>query len=287
MISSLSLERKHILERISAWSAARPDIRALAVVGSGARVDDPADEWSDWDLLLLADEPQTYLNSEDWLGEISQPLVSMVERGEQGQIIERRVLFRGGVDVDFIILPTADLRTFSAEPLASILQRGICVLFDRDAVLTPQLVLVDKIPKIQPPASTEFSELINDFLFHTVWTAKKIKRGELWTAKSCCDGYMKERLLKMIEWYTACLSAWETQTWYSGRFLERWASPTIQQELNGIFAHYDADDLWLALDNTTRLFHLLGRQTARCMNYPYPEERAGELQTPLQWIKSL
>jgi len=42
-----------------------------------------------------------------------------------------------------------------------------------------------------PPAQDEFLDLINDFWYHTVWTAKKLRRGELWTAQGCSDSYMK------------------------------------------------------------------------------------------------
>ena len=35
-----------MIERIAAWAAARPDLAAVLVVGSQARADRPADQWS-------------------------------------------------------------------------------------------------------------------------------------------------------------------------------------------------------------------------------------------------
>ncbi len=52
-----------------------------------------------------------------------------------------------------------------------------------------------------PPTQEEFLALCHDFLYHAVWAAKKLRRGELWIAKSCADGYMKQLLLGMLEWH--------------------------------------------------------------------------------------
>lgn len=50
-------------------------------------------------------------------------------------------------------------------------------------------------------SESEFLNLTNDFYFHNIWAAKKLLRGELWSAKMCVDAYLKNYLLKMIELY--------------------------------------------------------------------------------------
>jgi hypothetical protein len=32
------------------------------------------------------------------------------------------------------------------------------------------------------PAQSEFLDLVNDLWYHAVWTAKELRRGEMWTA---------------------------------------------------------------------------------------------------------
>jgi len=65
-----------------------------------------------------------------------------------------------------------------------------------------QLVLpTSEAQPASPPAPAEFLNAVNDFWYHAVWTAKKLRRGELWIAMSCLDSYMKRRLLQMIEWH--------------------------------------------------------------------------------------
>src|SRR4030042_1788327 len=99
-----------MLAQILAWVTAQEGIRAAALVGSAARQDHPADEWSDLDLVLVADDPQAYLVSTDWLNEFGEPWFTFVERAPAGLVIERRVLFADGQDVDFIILPVENAR---------------------------------------------------------------------------------------------------------------------------------------------------------------------------------
>lgn len=59
--------RSQLLNRITAWTQDQSGIRAVALVGSEARADHPADEWSDLDLFLVAVDPEANLASTDWL----------------------------------------------------------------------------------------------------------------------------------------------------------------------------------------------------------------------------
>ena len=53
-----------IAEAISTWAAAQPDISAVAVIGSQSRAKGCADEWSDLDLLIMAQDPDRLIEHE-------------------------------------------------------------------------------------------------------------------------------------------------------------------------------------------------------------------------------
>jgi aminoglycoside 6-adenylyltransferase len=122
---------------------------------------------------------------------------------------------------------------------------------------------------------------VHDFWFHAVWTAKKLRRGELWTAKSCCDDYMKRLLLRMVEWHTHATSGRMVDTWFNGRFMEQWASPAVLRELRKAFAHYDEDDIWRALLASMALFHQIANETAGHLQFAYPAENAEKV---IGWV---
>jgi len=282
-MNSTSSGYKQLIERFISWAQAEEDIRAAIVFGSRARNDHPADEWSDLDLLFLVDEPQAYVEATEWLQHMGEPWVSFLERTPDGGF-ERRVLFEGGLDVDFIPESVAGFRKVLAEGLPSILgdifRRGFRVLVDKDG-LAEQITAVQAQTAVPMPTSEiEYLSIVNDFWFHTVWTAKHLRRSELWWAKSCCDNYLKNLLLQMLERHARAIHDLDFDTWMRGRFLEEWADPRAVAALPQIYAHYEEQDIWRALRATMELFRWLALETADILGYEYPtygDERCSEL----------
>jgi aminoglycoside 6-adenylyltransferase len=265
---------QQLLDRFVAWARTQPDIRAAIVLGSRARTDRPADEWSDLDLLIITRDPSPLLSQTDWLEQLGTPWLTFLEPTAVGGATERRVLFAGGLDVDFSPFPVELVRQFAAAGMppevAGVLRRGMRFVLDKDGLAASLKVPPDERPAPLPPTQDRFLNLVNDFWYHAVWVAKKLRRGELWTAHMCCDGYMKRLLLIMIEWHAGAISDWRADTWHNGRFLEQWADPRAVDELRHAFAHYDMADVQRALLASMDLFRWLATETAGRLGYPYP-----------------
>ncbi len=262
-----------LIARITAWAKKRDDIRAAIVLGSRARTDTPADEWSDLDVVLSVNNPSFYLDSTDWLKRIGEVKILFLEPNALAGGSERRVLFECGLDVDFIFISAARLKSFtnSPDPVSqSVLSRGYRILFDKDDKLPPagQLPGVPVMLRILTPA--EFDETVNDFWYHAVWTAKKLRRGELWVALRCCDYYMKNLLLKVVECHAQVTHGEKYDTWFGGRFLEQWADHRVVKDLENSFARYGRKDIRRALFATMDLFRWITRDIAEKGGYLYP-----------------
>ncbi len=275
---------EQLIERFVKWAQTQPDIRAAIIVGSRARVDCPADEWADLDLVVIVTKPERYLSTPDWIKNIGDFWITHVESTATGDGLERRVLFEDGLDVDFSIVPVESVQHLAQDgQVADLIHRGIRVLLDKDGLTKQLMNLLPPVETLspQPPSQREFLNVINDFLYHAVWTAKKLRRGELWTAKFCLDSYMKWRcILRMMEWHARATHGWDYDTWFGGRFLEQWAHPCAVERLHDAFAHYDEDDVRRALLATVDLFRWLAIETAEQLSYPYPtlaDEHATEL----------
>lgn len=259
---------KEIINRILELCAAREEIRAIIVIGSQARKNKKADEYSDLDLIVVCDVPEKLLYKDEWLNHLGKREYSFVEDTIANQK-ERRVLFEGSLDVDFIVLSTEFFRFALENHLQDdIMKRGYRILYD-DAGFSDSMA---KIPvmdhmKNDVPSEEEFRNLVNEFYYHIVWTEKKISRGELWTAKMCVDVHLKNLLLRMIEMYEICVHGIDFDVWHNGRMLEEWADEDIVQELSQCFAHYDADDIKKALDHTAALFTRLSKVCAEKYDY--------------------
>lgn len=261
-----------ILNRIVLWAEAQPDVRLVLLIGSRARVDQPADAWSDVDMIVTTHNPQLYFQSTDWLNVIGDVWLTHVEK-TLGGVSERRVLFAGGHDFDFVFIADGQLNRLIQSPeTAAVIKRGQRVLVDKDRVMTRITLPLSGRPPYEPPTQAEFTNLVNDFWYHAVWTAKKLRRGELWTALQCCDGYMKQRLVRMLEWHTHAISSGNHDTWFNGRFVEQWADPKLLPQMREAFAHYTEQDTARALQATMDLFRLVATETAVQLSYEYPEK---------------
>lgn len=261
---------EEIIEGSIIWAKKDSNILALFIVGSRARTNSPADQWSDLDLIVLVNDPNIYIRDMEWVKDIGEPRIVFLEKTAVGDENEIRIIFDDGLDVDFALIPVDNLKG-KMEAFAFVAFRGIKVLVDKIG-LTSESKSIDLKITHKPPSYFEFSNSIKDFWYHSVWTAKKLLRGEIWTAKICCDVYMKERLLKMIEWYMLSKNGWDYDIWHRGRFLEKWADSEIIEGLKRAYAYYDKDDIKRALLETMGLYRWISIETSKNLGYEYPKK---------------
>ncbi|MCI0396144.1 MAG: aminoglycoside 6-adenylyltransferase [Chloroflexi bacterium] len=84
-----------------AWAGEQPDLRAVVLVGSQAREDQPADAYADVDLVLFVLDPAVYAASAEWLATIGPLWLAVPNRTGRGDP-EWLALFAGGYKVDFV-----------------------------------------------------------------------------------------------------------------------------------------------------------------------------------------
>jgi len=279
---SVAKSYEGLIRHFCEWAKERADIRAVFVIGSRARADHPADEWADLDLVIVTTNPEYYVSATDWINIVGKPLLTFIERTPTADEKERRVLFEGMLDVDFAILPQEKAVKFlqvavSQEglvQLSNVLGRGMRVLLDKDQALTKlqDSVRSVKRPAPQKPTEQEFLDVVSDFLYHAVFTAKHLRRGELWWTVMCLDCRLQDLMKTMIEWHTLATHDWKRDVWFRGRFLDEWAEPEVTKELEKGFAHYDKEDAKQALMASIALFGRIAKETAHKLSYPYPTE---------------
>lgn len=279
-MSKINAAYDRLISNFVQWAQSEDNIRLAIMIGSRARIDHPADDWSDLDVLLFARNPEPYWQPTEWLLEIGTPWLTFIETTPDGRGFERRVLFEGGLDVDIVPSRVSDLKAMLDHgippDIVDMLRRGVRFLVDKEGFQLQLQSARLELPFYQPPSEGEFLNLVNDFWYHTVWTGKHLRRGELWWAKSCCDGYLKNLLRQVMEWHTRSLVGMDVDTWLRGRFLEEWVDPRALKSLPAVFAHYDEEDVWRALMATMDLFHWLAIEISERLGYSYPTSGEGD-----------
>src|SRR6056297_352562 len=276
-----SLRRKmsnkydEIIRNFIKFSKTCVEFRSAAIIGSRARKETPADEFSDLDITILSNDPEKHIYSTNWLDEIGKVHITFVEILPLGNSKERRVMFSDALDVDFAIVAASQAEAmFSSPEIISVFRKGFKILFDKDDLFS-YLELSsgeDGQQKKELPAIKDVENATQDFWYHCIWSMKKIQRGELWTAKMCVDGYMKSLMLKMIEWDYQLNQKEPKEIWHDGRFFEKWVDQNIQAEMKVCFSHYVREDIIRALKCSMDLFSALSKKVTENLNIEYPQK---------------
>lgn len=261
---------KQIEQNFIEFAESRHDIRAAFVIGSRARSDHPADEWSDMDIVFYTTNPNYYLQRQDWLDKIGDILCSFVFQTAGGDP-ERLNLFKDGHQVDFVIHSVDTLRDIvSAKVVPGNFYRGVLVIVDKDHLSNAIMPDHFQPPEVLSISEAAYLQVVNMFWFISLYIAKQLLRGELWVAKMR-DYDAKGLLLQMIEWHEKVVFGSEYDTWHAGRFMNEWVDEDTQAALSKSFGRFNQVDSWNALLSTINLFQKLSAEVALKMQYSRPE----------------
>lgn len=287
----MALSYEQLEQNIISWANRQPDIRAIIVIGSRAREDHPADDWSDLDLIIFTSHPSAYLSTTEWLAELGEVWLECLNYTARGDP-EWLALFAGAVKADFVLVTIPEdsatsltlQQMMDATPYNFVYQRGLRVLVDKNGGLSPLdgSSEASEVLSTSHPTAEAFLALINRVLLDAVRTAKMLKRGELWRAKQLCDGSLKQKLLTMLEWHARATNGLPYETWHEGRFLHQWADSQAIAALPQTFATYQEEALWPALFATLALFRRLAQKTGQRLGYEYPISSDKQI---TEWIK--
>lgn len=122
----------HFLDALKTWAAERPDILAVAVVGSHARGMARPD--SDIDIIAIVDDPAQYLNESAWLERLGD--IRSISDGDWGLVQSRRVQYADGTEAEFGITVRSWAGTDPVDPgTKDVVSDGMRILYDRETLL--------------------------------------------------------------------------------------------------------------------------------------------------------
>ena len=255
-------------QKVTAWAQAEQAVRAAMVVGSRARVENPADDWSDLDVILFLTTPDTYLNRLDWIETFAPVWLSVTQHTVAGDP-ERLVVFEGGWQTDFVFQNSQVLQ-FVSQMIASnnipdTIRRGVRVLVDKDGCLA-QVPPPSPVAVPPPPNSEEFNAFFERFWFHAIYASKQLCRGELILYKSSEEN-LRRRLVQLIEWHARATRG--VDTWHAGRFLSQWADPAVYAALAQSYTPLEPQASLAGLCTLVELFSRLTSETAQAWDLSY------------------
>ena len=121
------------IEDFMRWSTKRRDIRAVALVGSYARL--AADESSDVDLVIIVEDPGEYLKNTEWTRVFGLVITKKIE--EYGKLTSLRVWYESGLEVEYGFTTIEWAKVPLDEGTKQVVEGGLRVLFEKEVLLSP------------------------------------------------------------------------------------------------------------------------------------------------------
>ena len=106
----------------------------------------------------------------------------------------------------------------------------------------------------------------------SVYAAKGLWRGELTYAHTMLDGYVRDQLMKMLEWYFGVKTGFNQSPGKYGKYLKHGLDEAEWQQLERTYAGADAEQIWSALFAMGGLFRQSAAVVAQKFGFAYPEQ---------------
>ncbi|MDR2454381.1 MAG: aminoglycoside 6-adenylyltransferase [Bifidobacteriaceae bacterium] len=259
------------LDQLTALLAPAGGVAGAAVIGSRGR--GAADPAADLDLVLFAQAPEDLLGEVRWLSPLGRIWASTVDRSQPGLPV-RRLLLDDAVQLDLLILPLDGPQTLAPAAqrvLGDIARRGFTTVKAGGPVPDGLAALIPGEPRSARPSQEEFAELVSRFWIDVVRVARRLGRGEVWSAMRLVNGPLKDAMVQMQSWIAKAVKGGELDTYWEGRHLREWAGRRFESELAGTIAVLYPDAVRRALFETMDQFRLQAIQAAQRWALDYPE----------------
>ena len=270
-----------IVSAMTAWAQGDPNVQAAVVLGSMANPGSTTDAFSDLDLTLVVNDLQPFIDDPTWFAPFAPYHTHYRESADIGAGIMDKVILNSFRMFDLSVFSIADLQqwmdesTDSKQASQGFFRSSLLVLVDKLGIIQAltQDTDIDAIMYAcdQPPTQAEYQTVVATFWYYMLRSLKHLHRSDWWRTAMTCNRELREPLLQMAIWQAKVAYGWHYDTLYEGRYIQRWATPLVQEALPATYPQFDADSLRDALIATADLFNQLDEQVALALGCSYPD----------------
>jgi aminoglycoside 6-adenylyltransferase len=252
-------------------NTARSDQRVRAVIMNGSKVNPnaPKDFFQDYDVVYIVTEKESFLADPGWIKVFGELMIlqlpdDMSEPPPEGDISYGYLMqFADGNRIDLSLFPINKLDQLEEDSLT-------LTLLDKDGILPkfPAPSDADHLPR--PPTAKAFFDCTNEFWWVSPYVAKGLWRHEILYAKHMLDLYVRDQLMKMLDWYVGMKTDFKKSPGKLGKYLEKYLEPELWDLLIQTFSDADYEQTWRALFTMGDLFRQIAIPVAQHFDFEYP-----------------
>jgi aminoglycoside 6-adenylyltransferase len=252
-------------------NTARNDERVRAVIMNGSKVNPnaPKDFFQDYDVVYIVTEKESFLVDPGWIKVFGELMIlqlpdEMSDPPPEGKDIYGYLMqFADGNRIDLSLLLVSKLDKLGEDSLT-------LTLLDKDGIL-PQFPPPNDsgyLPK--PPTAKAFFDCTNEFWWVSPYVAKGLWRHEIVYAKHMLDLYVREQLMKMLDWYVGMRTDFQKSPGKMGKYLEKYLESELWEHLMQTYLDADYEHTWQALITMGELYRKIAIPVAQHFGFDYP-----------------
>lgn len=277
---------KEMMDLIMRFVRMHDDIRAVVMNGSRANPLARKDPFQDYDIACYVRDVAPFRRHPDiprFFGEI-MILQTPDDMGdpppEKDGWYSYLMQFMDGNRIDLSFHPLDSVSRIREDSLS-------VVLLDKDhliGVLPPSSDLSYYPVK---PTSKAFDDCCNEFWWLNSYVAKGLWRGELTYAREHLDTWMREQLMKMLEWYFGMKTDFKKSPGKNGKYLRGGIGEELWKAVEETYSDGDLNHNWTALFAMDELFRRIAWEVASQFGFTYPTQEDQRVTDFVHRIKDL
>ena len=285
-------KQQNIMEQLIRWGEGEPLLRAAILTSSRAIPQAHTDAFSDYDVILILTNIQTFFADRSWLDAFGSVLALyrdplILDRGFQRSAYVTQ--YEDGLKIDFNLWPVELLKQIVVEPQPpKEFDAGYQILIDKDNLTTGLKPPTYRAYIPTPPTETEYQDKIESFFLDTTYVAKFLWRDDLMAAKYILDNSLKQdHLLPMFEWRIQIDHDWSLKLGPYGRGLKQWLPKDLWADLENTYTGAVLETNWTALFQTINLMRRVATEAGEALGFRYPDELEQRVRSYLHRVKDL
>ncbi len=269
-------------------AAARQDerIRAVILNGSRANPNAPQDFFQDYDAVYIVTEVAPFKRNLEWIKRFGELMILQLPDDMEdppplgGEHYAYLMQFSDGNRIDLTIFPLARLGEMEDDS-------ETILLLDKDGLFPSLEPPSDRDYRVRPPTAKAYFDCTNEFWWVCPYAAKGLWRKEFTYARQMLDAYVREQLMKMLNWYVGVKTGFSCSPGKMGKYLQRYLEPELWGMLLKTYAGGSYEESWNALYAMGDLFRITAVQVAEHFGYEYPHGDDRRVSAHLRHVQQL
>ncbi len=269
-------------------ATARQDerIRAVILNGSRANPNAPQDFFQDYDVVYIVTEVAPFKRSLEWIRRFGELMILQLPDDMEdppplgGDHYAYLMQFSDGNRIDLSIFPLDRLAELENDS-------ETILLLDKDGLFPSLEPPSDRDYLVRPPTAKAYFDCTNEFWWVCPYAAKGLWRQEFTYARQMLDAYVREQLMKMLNWYVGVKTGFSCSPGKMGKYLQRYLEPELWGMLLKTYASGSYEESWNALYAMSDLFRLTAVQVGEHFGFEYPHGDDRRVSAHLRHVKQL